>query len=219
MTQFGRALDELNIDIIHANSPAAKGRVERANGVLQDRLVKEMRLRGIDSITSANEYVNEFVESYNKKFGKAARVRLDAHRPLLEHECLDDICTVREERKVGRQLTIRYKTCEILLEPSESSLKAQGQKVQIYERSEAAIEVQFKGEVLPQRPAESEAQRNIGLVVEQKRLTETLRKIRTRQAERDRQLLASGTLSERQEAVLANHLLRQEQNPWGAELR
>lgn len=65
MTQFGRALHAMNIDIICANSSQAKGRIERANGTLQDRLVKEMRLCGIDTIEAGNAFLPAFMEAYN----------------------------------------------------------------------------------------------------------------------------------------------------------
>ena len=70
MTQFGRALHALNIDIICANSTQAKGRVERANGTLQDRLVKEMRLRGIDTLAAGNALLPAFMADYNRRFAK-----------------------------------------------------------------------------------------------------------------------------------------------------
>jgi transposase len=92
-TQFGRAMSDLNIDIICANTPAAKGRVERANKTLQDRLVKELRLRGICTMNDANAYLPEFMDDYNRRFGRVARNDHDAHRPLLERDCLDDIFT------------------------------------------------------------------------------------------------------------------------------
>ena len=75
MTQFGRALHELNIDILCANSAPAKGRVERSFGTLQDRLVKEMRLAGIDTIAAANVFLPAFIEGYNERFGKAPSAR------------------------------------------------------------------------------------------------------------------------------------------------
>jgi hypothetical protein len=80
MTQVGRALHELNIDIICANVPQAKGRVERANGTLQDRLVKEMRLAGISTMEAGNAFLPAFMEDYNRRFAKArlAREFLDA---------------------------------------------------------------------------------------------------------------------------------------------
>src|SRR5688500_10036658 len=89
LAQFGRALYELNIDIICANTPQVKGRVERANQTLQDRLVKEMRLRGIDTIEAANAYAPDFIADFNARFGKQPRNPKDMHRPLADHENLD----------------------------------------------------------------------------------------------------------------------------------
>jgi len=82
MTQFGRALHELNIDIICANSPQAKSRVERAFGTLQDRLVKELRLAGIDTIEAANEWLPAFMEDHNRRFAKPPKSDKDLHRTL-----------------------------------------------------------------------------------------------------------------------------------------
>jgi hypothetical protein len=80
-TQFGRSLTELNIDILCANSPQAKGRVERAFGTLQDRLVKELRLAGISTVEAANAWLSGFVEDYNKRFARAPANAKDLHRP------------------------------------------------------------------------------------------------------------------------------------------
>src|SRR5215218_1330140 len=79
MTQFGRALTELNIDIICANSPQAKGRVERAFGTLQDRLVKELRLAGISTIVAANAWLPGFMADYNRRFGRPPANAKDLH--------------------------------------------------------------------------------------------------------------------------------------------
>ena len=95
MTQFGRALDELNIDIICANSPQAKGRVERANRTLQDRLVKELRLEGIDTIEAANLMVPTFVHAFNARFAKEPYSDEDAHRPLAAYDSLDGAMCVK----------------------------------------------------------------------------------------------------------------------------
>ena len=80
VTQFGRVLSELNIDIICANSPQAKGRVERAFGTLQDRLVKELRLAGISTIEAANAWVPGFMADYNTRFGRDPENAKDLHR-------------------------------------------------------------------------------------------------------------------------------------------
>jgi hypothetical protein len=108
MTQFGRALHDLNIDIICADTPQAKGRVERANRTLQDRLVKELRLLGVSDMDSANEMLPAFMEDYNARFAKLPRNDKDLHRPLLPDENLDDAFAWREERTVSASLTIQY---------------------------------------------------------------------------------------------------------------
>ena len=82
-TQFGRALYELNIEGICANSSQAKGRVERANLTLQDRLVKELRLRGISTMAEANEFMPEFIADYNARFAKPPRSDHDVHLSLI----------------------------------------------------------------------------------------------------------------------------------------
>jgi len=74
---------DINIDIICANSAPAKGRVERANLTLQDRLVKELRLRGISTIDAANAFAPEFMADFNARFAQAPHNAFDAHRPLL----------------------------------------------------------------------------------------------------------------------------------------
>ena len=86
LTQFSRALKTLDIAAIHANSPQAKGRVERANQTLQDRLVKELRLRGINDMDTANAFMLVFMEDYNRRFSVAPRNPDDAHRPVLHRE-------------------------------------------------------------------------------------------------------------------------------------
>jgi hypothetical protein len=83
LTQFGRAMQELDVAIICANTPQAKGRVERVNETLQDRLVKEMRLRGISDMEEGNAYLPEFIEVFNRRFAVVPRSEHDAHRPLL----------------------------------------------------------------------------------------------------------------------------------------
>jgi len=89
ITQFGRALQALDIEIICANSPQAKGRVERANSTLQDRLVKEMRLRNISSMEEGNAFLPEFIEDYNKRFGKPSKSGCNIHRPL--RDCCEPV--------------------------------------------------------------------------------------------------------------------------------
>lgn len=108
LTQFGRAMQELQIQIICANSPQAKGRVERANQTLQDRLPKELRLRGISSWEAGNAYLPEFIEDFNRRFAVAPRSSLDAHRPLTSKDDLDRIFTWQEPRILSDNLTIQF---------------------------------------------------------------------------------------------------------------
>jgi len=102
LTQFGRALHDLNIDILYANSPQAKGRVERMNKTLQDRLVKELRLEGIDTLEAGNAYLSAFMERFNTKFAQAPANATDLHRPLTE---LDDV--LWPPRSIGRPAPVR----------------------------------------------------------------------------------------------------------------
>lgn len=107
-TQFGRAMHELNIQTICAETSEAKGRVERAHLTLQDRLVKELRLQSINSMEAANAFAEAYIADYNRRFGKAPRHDFDVHRAVEHDEDLDLIFTVREHRKVSKSLTIQY---------------------------------------------------------------------------------------------------------------
>jgi hypothetical protein len=116
-TQFGRMLRELDIELICAHSPQAKGRVERANGVLQDRLIKEMRLLGIGTIEEANRFLPIFIEQYNNKFGKEPRDAEDAHRPMKEKDNLERIFAYRLTRKLSKSLSFQYEGIIYQMEP------------------------------------------------------------------------------------------------------
>jgi len=109
LTQFGRALKELEIKLIHANSPQAKGRVERSHGTLQDRLIKLMRLEGISTMEEGNKYLERFCEDYNRRFGKPAANGENAHRSILVGQEIGNILCRKEERKVTKALEVQYK--------------------------------------------------------------------------------------------------------------
>jgi len=108
VTQFQRALSVLDIEIICANSPQAKGRVERANQTLQDRLVKEMRLRGINTYEQANQFLAEFIRDYNRRFAVMPGSSLDFHRPLDEIQDLDFLFSIHDFRTITKTLLIHY---------------------------------------------------------------------------------------------------------------
>jgi transposase len=108
MSHFEKSLAELGTCIIHANSPQAKGRVERLFRTLQDRLVKEMRLSGITGVDEANEFLKTFLPKYNRKFKKPAASGADLHRPAPHSRELDRILCLKEERTVRNDFTVIY---------------------------------------------------------------------------------------------------------------
>lgn len=123
LTQFGRARSELNIDIICADTPQAKGRVERAHLTLQDRLVKELRLRKISTLEAANAYAPDFVEDFNARFAKEPLSDHDANRPVRADEDLALIFSHQEERKISRELTVHFRRGLYLVEPGPETLE------------------------------------------------------------------------------------------------
>lgn len=140
-TQFGCAMSELNIDVICANTPAAKGRVERAHRTLQDRLVKELRLRGMCTMGDANAYLPEFVDDYNRRFARAPRSDHDAHRSLLERDHLDDIFTWQEQRRVTAQLTVHHERTMYLLEPTAEAKAAARKRITVVEYEDGSVSI------------------------------------------------------------------------------
>lgn len=185
MTQFGRALDELNIDIICANSPQAKGRVERANKTLQDRLVKELRLLDINTIEDANMYVPIFMEEFNARFAKEPRNPKDMHRPLSEHDCLDGAMCHKAQRTLSGSLTLRYDKVLFILEPSDLAISLARQKVTICDYPDGRLEIQHNGVCLPYRTFDKLKTVKRANVVENKRLGEVLEIIMAQQAEQE----------------------------------
>ena len=151
MTHFGRALEALNIEIICANSPQAKGRVERANGTLQDRLVKAMRLEGISTIEEANGFLPGYMARHNQRFARVPFDRRDLHRPLALHDDLKAAMVWREERTVTASLTLHYNKAMFVLEPNEISTKLARKRVMVCEYPDGRLEIQHDGRCLPYR--------------------------------------------------------------------
>jgi len=108
VTQFQRALSVLDVELICANSPQAKGRVERANQTLQDRLIKEMRLLGINDYEQANAFLPQFIRDYNRKFAVSPASSLDFHQPMNETHDLAFLFAIHDFRKVTKSLQINY---------------------------------------------------------------------------------------------------------------
>ena len=184
MTQFGRAMHELNIDIICANSSQAKGRVERANKTLQDRLVKELRLEGITTIEQANTFLPSFIYHYNQRFAKPARNPKDMHRCLSEFDDLDRYMSWQVERTVSYNLTIQYDRIVFIIEPNEFTTELKRQKVTVYDYPDGRLEIRYKGKLLPYTKFDKVRQVKQAQVVSNKRLGAVLELAKQQQAVR-----------------------------------
>lgn len=181
-TQFGRALNELNIEILCANSSQAKGRVERANRTLQDRLVKELRLAGIADMEAGNAFLPGFIAAFNTRFARVPRRPDNLHRPLnVEPDRLRDIFCLRDERYVGQQLALSYDRKRIILEPNELTRGLAGTYVDIYEFPDGRLEIRARGVSLPYRMFDKEQRVTHAAITENKRLGDVLAFIRTQQ--------------------------------------
>ncbi len=158
ITQFTRAMGELAIKVIFANSPQAKGRVERGFGTHQDRLVKELRLRGINNMIDANRYLwDEYIPEHNERFAVAPARSGDAHRPLLAAHKLEEILSLRHERTVYNDYTLSYSPGFLQILEHQIVRVKPGDKVEVEERLDGTRHVRFKGEYLnfkqiPKRP-------------------------------------------------------------------
>lgn len=159
--QFIRALNELDIRSLLARSPQAKGRVERANRTLQDRLIKEMRLRNISNINDGNEYLSEFLEGFNQKFSKEPRGHFDAHRPLDSGIDLERILTRLEMRTISKDLciSIHSKFYKILESPISNKLIKQ--KVEVRQKIDGSFKIFFKDKELKYIPIEEYQEKTI----------------------------------------------------------
>src|SRR5712672_947820 len=181
MTQFGRALSELNIEILCANTSQAKGRVERAHHTLQDRLVKELRLAGISTIEAANGFLPAFVQTYNARFAKPPASERDLHRPIASTNDLDDILCWREQRSVSRQLVINYNRMKFMLRPNKTSAALAGKVVDIYDFPDGRLEIRWKGLPLSYSVFDHLQRVSHAAIIENKRLGEVLAWIKQQQ--------------------------------------
>ena len=170
MTQFGRAMHTLGITILCANSPGAKGRVERANSTLQDRLVKELRLESISTMAAGNAFLEAYRNDYNGKFSVEPRTPHDLHRPLLATEDLDRIITWAEMRSVSQQLTLQYDKVLYLIEPSRENEKLAGKRVMVVDFPDGRIQLEYEGRVLEYREFDKLTQVHQAEVTDSKRL-------------------------------------------------
>lgn len=168
LTQFGRAMKELDIKLIYANSPQAKGRIERTNRTLQDRLVKELRLNKISSIEKANALLPKFIEDYNRRFAVVPKASTNAHRPLLQEQKLDLIFTIQEFRQLSKNLTFQYKNIIYQIQTEREVYALRRAKVTLLERKDGSLVVLYKGKPLGFRAYNSQEKQ--GEIVDSKSL-------------------------------------------------
>ncbi len=143
LSQFERALKELGVEVIHAHSPQAKGRIERLFGTLQDRLVKEMRLRGIRTLEEANQFLEDYLPLYNRKFSVCPKEGDNFHRPLPRGLALDTILCIKTERALRNDFTVAHNKS---LYQIEDTIKAS--KVMVQERVDGSMIMAYKGRSL-----------------------------------------------------------------------
>ena len=181
VTQFGRVLSELNVDIICANSPQAKGRVERAFGTLQDRLVKELRLAGISTIEAANAWLPAFMADYNARFGREPDNPKDLHRKLTAADDLGEVLAWREQRTVTKNLTLHYDRMMLLLDPTPLARGLVRKTVDVVNYPDGRFAVQFERVSLPFRKFDKIQTVEPGEIVENKRLGAALAMVKQQQ--------------------------------------
>lgn len=149
ITQFERAMNQLNVKVIFAGSPQAKGRIENLFGTLQDRLVKELRLAGINDIAAANVFLQEvFLPAYNTRFCVIPRSAVDVHRQLQAADDLSAILAIHSQRFVNRDFTIRFKNQWLQLTKPQPTLVLPGHQVTIEERLDGSTHVRLNGHYL-----------------------------------------------------------------------
>ena len=143
LSQFERALKELGVEVIHATSAPAKGRVERLFGTLQDRLVKEMRLRGIRTIQEGNTFLRQYLPVYNRRFSVPPQERSNLHRPLPLGINLDSILCIQTERTLRNDFTVAHNSKLYQIED-----RTHATRVRVHEQMDGSIKMFSRGQAL-----------------------------------------------------------------------
>jgi transposase len=166
-TQFGRAMEELDVKVIMAHSPQAKGRVERVNGTLQDRLVKALRRAKISDLHSANRFLQEkFLLAFNRRFAKKAAKPGDLHHRVPRGLDLARVLSIRETRVVQNDWTLRFENRWFQLAATHHKLALAGREVTVLQRLDGRLELLYRGRELSYRelPAPPQRQQEVGEV-------------------------------------------------------
>ncbi|MBK8172531.1 MAG: helix-turn-helix domain-containing protein [Sandaracinaceae bacterium] len=179
-----------------------QGRVERAHQTLQDRLVKELRLRGISGRDAGNAYLGEFMKDYNQRFACEPQSPHDAHRTLLPQENLARIFSWQEERRLTGSLTLHYNRVMYVVASTPASEKARGKRVTVREEEDGTVHIEYRGEHLDAYAFPKDARVHQGAIVENKLLGHVLSVIAQGQRERDKRTLQTKRLTLRDEDLM-----------------
>ena len=152
-TQFSRAMDEMGTQMIFAQSPQAKGRVERTGGTFQDRLVAELRLAGATTLEQAPAVLDEFVPRFNRRFGVPPQCSEPAFRPLDPEICLEQILCFKHRRKVDRDNTVRFQLRTLQLLPAPERPSYAGATVEVLEGLDGQLKVRHEGRIIAAQEA------------------------------------------------------------------
>lgn len=144
-SQFERAMKELGIEMIHARSPQAKGRVERVNGTLQDRLIKKMRLQRIATIEEGNNFLEQYRKEHNLRFAKQPEKPEDAHTEMLPSMNLNMILVIKEKRKISRNAEVQYDNKIYQLECKNNSLRMHGKEINVLDGLNGGVIFEYQG--------------------------------------------------------------------------
>lgn len=157
LTVFGTACQKLGIEIIAACSPQAKGRIERRHGVLQDRLVKEFRLKGVKQLASANELLPGFIETINGKFAHSPASAIDYHRPVPKALRLEDVFVFEEKRTVQNDWTVSWESRYFQITGPKALMPRRREQIVVRRRLDGSRVLLHRGRALefhqlPERP-------------------------------------------------------------------
>ncbi len=207
-TQFARAMGQLNIDVLCANSPQAKGRVERANLTLQDRLVKELRLKNISSPEAANAFAPQFIADFNRRFARVPRSPHDAHRPLRSEDDLKEILRWKEQRRLTPNLTLHFRRSLYVVDETPASLAARGKLVDVHELADGTVYLRHGSSDLTATPFRKDGDVRQQDIDDNKYLGSILSQLRTQQLARDEAALASPRTTLREKRLLKDSLAK-----------
>ena len=155
-SQFQRAMSELGVEVIHAHSPAAKGRIERLFQTLQDRLVKELRLAAASTLAEANQVVERYLPLYNQRFRVQAAQPTDLHRRVPARLDLDTVLCLKTQRRLNADSTVQHESQVYLVQD-----RVKGQTVMVHQRLDGSIQLRCHNRplsyrLLPQRPRQAQ---------------------------------------------------------------